>query len=1380
MANGDIIEYGAIEAITSSGTHDFYSVSTISHEPYDIVRLYSGKTDPQIDWVEYNYNNKKTYIAKSMRIHYISYSESVNVCNNSNSTYTYTIDGINYVLTLMPKEFWTGLPSSICTLLNTDTSKKFYTNSSFYTDSTDYYYSVYFNGSDFSYDSESIGVDTINETYTFVPVLVQDNGSDDVPDETIVKIGAITLDGALQTQQKSNEYINQYYSTNTMPEVSLVNTSDESKKWSWLKFTDGGIKKYICTSGIFLGCSYAGLIKSIKTVTIENTIYELRFPTYDEFVALAKANLLGKINNYMDNGHDSSYFVITSSGGYASFIIRSSTSSQINALEFGSYAADDFSQHHLVIPILVERDVPDGTIVEMGMTYDFNNGYNHTAGMETIYPVDGFTRVYDISEDVNIVRTLEIVDYNSSYTDEPPMDWVAYNYQNKLYYISRTTFIWGNIQDTFDICNNNKTIFLNGDYYKMTTMPIEFWTNLPSSVKNNMEITNLRMHTNSEVQVSIPNEGMQTGYRTVSFDTEAIKFVEDIPAVSGMQGEAGCAFIPVLTRIDIGPVKTVKMGILTDHEYRLPRKASKDNDWYLSSNTYRTNYEGCGFRFSSATQYEKDHDMEWEWIEITIDGTKMYISTTVSFLSYPVSHYYYDMEKYACIDGKFYLLKILTVQQWKSLPNSVLSKIDWKSSSGNYNLSTITSTEASSGGRCYANYDPSTKEWNTYGTYEITSESYIPDLGCIPVLQPITSGMVKMSTLITPESPWPIHFSDATSSRNYIFYDTVIDNTSYNPIGKWIITALNGKTILINTETIPDFNPADANSYNNKIVYFDGNKFKIRLLSKNEWESVPTNALNQISLFDGNHYVYTSTIENNLITCLNYNRDTGSFSYRTAELSTNTNPYELLFILEYIGPGPDNIKLGALVNSSGNIVAPKICSDQDFRYPDGSVFADEGLFNFSFTDTDNENLKWTWIKTQINGNTVLISKYVTGPCRYDTISEAELIGKTFVLENEEYQLIFLTPSEIDTLDYATLYNIDFGYGNSASWHMFTNSVSGNTIKSFSFCNDNAFGDLISEYYTEETDTNYGRSGYYATLKLISTPPTISGSDSNLGDKTQTFSVNYTVDDADKRDTLTITEKLNGTTVRTINNAVRNQSYSFSVTSSQFANLALYETSTIEIIVSDGKLSATRTYTFRKTNTAPVINYTGSDNLGIINSKPTIRYTVTDAEGDDITITERLNSKVLQTYTVSSGTECTVNIPNISWLGCGNSTNTIEINARDTAGGSSNKTITFTRAIDRIEVITNPIKTDKAVTKISLEVGWNTENASGQVFVCNNAYDTSPTWENMTNSVGSNLVYNLTNTTKTAAEWGVSVKVIVKKDGGSTGEVSLYSIKGTYE
>ena len=457
---------------------------------------------------------------------------------------------------------------------------------------------------------------------------------------------------------------------------------------------------------------------------------------------------------------------------------------------------------------------------------------------------------------------------------------------------------------------------------------------------------------------------------------------------------------------------------------------------------------------------------------------------------------------------------------------------------------------------------------------------------------------------------------------------------------------------------------------------------------------------------------------------------------------------------------------------------------------------------FTFVSTANENLKWKWIKTKLNDKIIYISKvFLDADMELSTIINNM---KDITIDGIPYRMRLLSMDEWKSIDKEVLYQIDFGicknrykrqdrdsdedyyrkstacfrtltsttYASSGNYEWFggydkiyhQRYVTGNTLERG---NDGMFPDQL-------------KWGYLPVLELLNIPPTISGSDSNLGDKTQTFSVSYTVDDEDSNDILTITEKLNGTTVRTINNAVRNQSYSFSVTTSQFANLKLYETNTIKITVSDGKLSATRTYTFRKTNTAPVINYTGSDNLGIINSKPTIRYTVTDAEGDDITITERLNGKVLQTYTVNSGTSCTINIPNMSWLGCGNSTNTIEINARDSAGGSSSKTITFTRAIDRIEVITNPIKTDKAVTKISLEVGWNTENASGQVFVCNNAYDASPTWENMTNSVGSNLVYNLTNTTKTAAEWGVSVKVIVKKDGGSTGEVSLYSIKGTYE
>ena len=437
----------------------------------------------------------------------------------------------------------------------------------------------------------------------------------------------------------------------------------------------------------------------------------------------------------------------------------------------------------------------------------------------------------------------------------------------------------------------------------------------------------------------------------------------------------------------------------------------------------------------------------------------------------------------------------------------------------------------------------------------------------------------------------------------------------------------------------------------------------------------------------------------------------------------------------------------------------------------------------TFVDTDNKSEQWKWIKHVYNNEIYYIcTSLCTGGFGNSDLSNIK--EREIVFGKGKFKFCGLSPYEKNPV---FLYSKDFLESDMAYFlkppgadiRLYGTST-GSGGDSYYFLD-------IDDYYIGFSSSRVSWPGhgeqtgnYFPILKLLNAAPTISGTDSNLGDKTQSFSIEYTVDDIDSGDILTITENLNGTTIRTINSAVRNQKYYFNITSSMFANLALYKTNTVEITVNDGISTATRTYTFRKTNTAPVINYTGSNNLGIISSKPTIRYTVTDAEGDRITITERLNGKVLQTYTVNAGTSCTVNIPNMSWLGCGNSTNTIEINARDTAGNSTNKSITFTRAIDRIEVITNPIKTNKAVTKISLEVGWNTENASGQVFVCNNAYDASPTWENMTNSVGSSLVYNLTNKTKTASNWGLSVKVIVKKDGGSTGEVSLYNIKGTYE
>lgn len=93
---------------------------------------------------------------------------------------------------------------------------------------------------------------------------------------------------------------------------------------------------------------------------------------------------------------------------------------------------------------------------------------------------------------------------------------------------------------------------------------------------------------------------------------------------------------------------------------------------------------------------------------------------------------------------------------------------------------------------------------------------------------------------------------------------------------------------------------------------------------------------------------------------------------------------------------------------------------------------------------------------------------------------------------------------------------------------------------------------------------------------------ISGTNSNLGIKLASFTVNYFVNDKDTSHMLTVTEKVDGTTLRTINNAVRGQTYTLDL-SSVWSTLTL-GAHTITITVTDGKGgTATRTYTFTKTD-----------------------------------------------------------------------------------------------------------------------------------------------------------------------------------------------------
>lgn len=98
-----------------------------------------------------------------------------------------------------------------------------------------------------------------------------------------------------------------------------------------------------------------------------------------------------------------------------------------------------------------------------------------------------------------------------------------------------------------------------------------------------------------------------------------------------------------------------------------------------------------------------------------------------------------------------------------------------------------------------------------------------------------------------------------------------------------------------------------------------------------------------------------------------------------------------------------------------------------------------------------------------------------------------------------------------------------------------------------------------------------------------TPPTISGSDSDLGAKTGAFTQTYTVTDVDSGQTITVVEKIDGVQKRSYT-ATSGQEYTFNVTADEWVKLS-NGSHTLTITATDNYGgAATRTYTFSKNET----------------------------------------------------------------------------------------------------------------------------------------------------------------------------------------------------
>ena len=197
------------------------------------------------------------------------------------------------------------------------------------------------------------------------------------------------------------------------------------------------------------------------------------------------------------------------------------------------------------------------------------------------------------------------------------------------------------------------------------------------------------------------------------------------------------------------------------------------------------------------------------------------------------------------------------------------------------------------------------------------------------------------------------------------------------------------------------------------------------------------------------------------------------------------------------------------------------------------------------------------------------------------------------------------------------------------------------------------------------------------------------------------------------------------------------------------------------------------------NTPPAISGTDG-NLGVKSSGFTGTYTVTDVNSNAVTVTESIDGVQIRSLVVTLGATNTYGITGNTWLALSNGSHTLKISATDGID-TTVRTYTFTKLVNTLRIQNaTPWAASTMPSRIMLVITRNIPStATFKVEVCNNGYDSSPTWEDATAPVKSGLVHVFTNTTKTASNWGVRVRVTVDRNG-STGACYVSAIGGNFE
>lgn len=211
----------------------------------------------------------------------------------------------------------------------------------------------------------------------------------------------------------------------------------------------------------------------------------------------------------------------------------------------------------------------------------------------------------------------------------------------------------------------------------------------------------------------------------------------------------------------------------------------------------------------------------------------------------------------------------------------------------------------------------------------------------------------------------------------------------------------------------------------------------------------------------------------------------------------------------------------------------------------------------------------------------------------------------------------------------------------------------------------------------------------------------------------------------------------------------------------------------ELVVSDdGTVSV---------NTAPTVSTDGAA-LGEKNTAFDFGYTVADADGDTLTVTEKLDGKPTATRTgVASGTALTFEqaADAAGFQRVLNGSHTLTVEASD-GKETTSASATFTKAVHAASVtLAEPLTVEGDITVAVLQVtGSIPDDATFKVEVTNNANDPSPAWQNAAAEVqkGANIVFS----NKTAANGSAfNFRISVSRGASGTGGY-IEAVSGAFQ